>query len=198
LKAAVQAQPQSFFLNFALGQRLAETGSVREGIDHLEKAVELFPTYAGRQSPYAILAILYRQEERTGDELRVRSSWWNQSPMFMENALRLAELLEMKGDRSEALSVLEEAMYVDPFSQDAHLKLGSLYMESGNPEKAVREFRALLGLDPTNKAEAHFQLANALYQSGSQVAAKREVLLALENAPGWEQAQRLLLELVRQ
>jgi tetratricopeptide (TPR) repeat protein len=198
LKAAVRAQPENFFLNLALGRRLAETGAVSDGVQYLEKAVELFPSFVGQQSPYAVLAILYRKQERIEDEIRIRRSWWHQSPLFVDNALRLAELLEDSGELVEACSILEEAMYVDPLSEDAHRRLGSLYLALGEPKKAAGEFLALLGLNPTNRAEAHYHLADALYQSGSHIAAKREVLLALEKAPGWEQAQQLLLEIVRQ
>jgi len=118
--------------------------------------------------------------------------------LYIDNALRLAEILEASGRSTEAARLLEDAMYVDPFSNEAHTRLGHLYLEQGDADKAVREFRAVLGLNPPNKAQAHFQLANALARSGERDAAKREILLALENAPGWEEAQRLLLELVRQ
>lgn len=198
LKEAVKAHPENYFLNFALGHKLAESGSTSEAIVYLRRAVELFPSLAGVDSPYAVLAVLYRKNDRREEEIKIRSEWWERAPLYIDNALRLAEILEASGRSTEAARLLEDAMYVDPFSNEAHTRLGHLYLEQGDADKAVREFRAVLGLNPPNKAQAHFQLANALARSGERDAAKREILLALENAPGWEEAQRLLLELVRQ
>jgi Tfp pilus assembly protein PilF len=53
----------------------------------------------------------------------------------------------------------------------------------------------VLALAPANVAEARYQLALALYQSGDPAAARREVLRALELAPAFEQAQDLLLRI---
>jgi hypothetical protein len=53
-------------------------------------------------------------------------------------------------------------------------------------------------LEPRDRAEAHFSLARALLGAGERERARREVLLSLEIAPGYEEAQRLLLEVVRQ
>ncbi len=198
LKAAASAEPQNYFLNFSLGRTLAESGPAAEAIDYLRRAIELFPSSAGRESPYPILAALYRQEDRLEEEMAIRRDWWRRAPLFVDNALRLAELLEGSSRSEEARSLLQETMYVDPFSEEAHTRLGHLYLELGEPKMAAREFQAVVELKPANQAEAHYQLADALYRSGAREAAKREVLIALESAPGWEQAQKLLLELVRQ
>jgi tetratricopeptide (TPR) repeat protein len=164
---------------------------------YLKKAIELFPSLAGKESPFSTLAELYRQEGQIEEELEIRREWWSRTPLFIDNSIRLAELLEASGRTGDAKTLLEEAMYLDPFSREAHTKLGRLYMKLEEPDKAVREYEAVLSLKPTNQAEAHFQLADALYHAGARDAAKRQVLLALENAPGWERAQRLLLELVQ-
>lgn len=60
---------------------------------------------------------------------------------------------------------------------------------------AVRERRAVLALDPVDRAEARYQLARAYFEAGDGASARREVLRALEEAPSFEQAQRLLLEI---
>jgi hypothetical protein len=62
----------------------------------------------------------------------------------------------------------------------------------------VRERRAVVALDPVDRAEARYQLAKALAAAGDRASARREVLLALEEAPSFEQAQTLLLDLQRE
>ena len=71
-------------------------------------------------------------------------------------------------------------------------------MDLNNSETAVREFKVLLALNPVDRADAHYSLATALSQTGETSEARKQVLLSLEIAPGFDDAQRLLLELVRQ
>jgi cellulose synthase operon protein C len=59
----------------------------------------------------------------------------------------------------------------------------------------VRERRAILALDPVNRADAHYHLAVALLAAGDRAEARREVLRALEIAPNFADAQDLLLRL---
>ena len=53
----------------------------------------------------------------------------------------------------------------------------------------------MLQLDPTDPAEVHYQLARNLNRQGDGGAARRHVLKALEEAPRYRDAHRLLLEL---
>jgi uncharacterized protein HemY len=51
-------------------------------------------------------------------------------------------------------------------------------------------------LDPADAAQVHYQLARLLHARGNAEAeAKRHVLQALEEAPRFREAQRLLLQL---
>ncbi len=66
----------------------------------------------------------------------------------------------------------------------------------GKTSDAIDAYRKLLLLDPPDAAEAHFQLARLLHaKGGSESEAKRHVLQALEDAPRFRDAQRLLLEI---
>ena len=60
---------------------------------------------------------------------------------------------------------------------------------------AIAAYRALIGLNASDPAGAHFDLARALLASGIEQEAKREVLRALEIAPSFIKAQELLLKL---
>ena len=54
---------------------------------------------------------------------------------------------------------------------------------------------AVVALNPVDKAEAWYQLALAHRAAGSSQDARRSVLRALEDAPHFERAQELLLQL---
>jgi Flp pilus assembly protein TadD len=76
-----------------------------------------------------------------------------------------------------------------------HKLAGDVYLEQGNAADAAREFRIVVALNPTDMAEAHYDLARALDTMGNRRDARREVLRSLEIAPGFEKAQVLLLKL---
>jgi len=62
-------------------------------------------------------------------------------------------------------------------------------------QTAIPAYRALLELDPPDPAEVHYHLARLLHQAGSSGEARRQVLQALEEAPRYRDALRLLLKI---
>ena len=54
----------------------------------------------------------------------------------------------------------------------------------------------MLALGPVDKAAAYTDLGESYLKGGKRADAKKQVLLALEIAPGYERAQDLLLKLV--
>jgi tetratricopeptide (TPR) repeat protein len=113
---------------------------------------------------------------------------------FAENLAAATAMLEL-GDRTGALAALDRAVWINPFDPDAHLKLAELAAALADRKIAIRERRALLALDPTDRVEALYQLALAYADSGDLASARREVLRALEQAPNYSKAQDLLLRL---
>ena len=65
----------------------------------------------------------------------------------------------------------------------------------GRDPQAIQAYRTLLLLDPPDPAEMHYQLARLLHKTGDP-GAKRQVLQALEEAPRFRDAHRLLLRMV--
>src|SRR5262249_40394569 len=106
----------------------------------------------------------------------------------------LAKHLAEAGKKKEAAAVLDRLNFVYPMVEKAHQELGALWLESGNAAGAVREFGAVAAYKPTDPAQAHYNLASA-YRANHQIEqAKDELVAALEVAPGFRQAQKMLLE----
>ncbi|TDI11594.1 MAG: tetratricopeptide repeat protein [Acidobacteria bacterium] len=198
LLQAWQAAPENYFLNLRLGTQLKTAGRQQEAIPYLEKALEILPTQAARGSPYDILTQIYEETGEVDKLVEVRQRWWRAAPLFPENAHRIASLLSDRDQPQEAAKYLEEVMYVDPLQPETHQKLGDLYLQFSETEKAVREYTVFLSLSPVDGAAAHYRLAQALFESGDRQGARNHVLLSLEIAPAYPEAQRLLLKLVRQ
>jgi len=198
LLQAWQAAPENYFLNLRLGTRLKSVGRQEEAVPYLEKALEILPTQAARGSPYDILTQIYEETGQVDKLVEVRQRWWRAAPQFAENAHRIASLLSDRDQPQEAAKYLEEVMYVDPLHPETHQKLGDLYLQFSETEKAVREYTVFLSLSPVDGAAAHYRLAQALFESGDRQGARNHVLLSLEIAPAYPEAQKLLLKLVRQ
>ena len=78
---------------------------------------------------------------------------------------------------------------------DQHQRLGALWVDAGNLAGAIREFRAVVAHNPIDPARSHYDLARAYQLNHEPEQAKDELLAALETAPGYRPAQKLLLEL---
>jgi len=86
---------------------------------------------------------------------------------------------------------------VDPLDEAVHGELGDLLMADGRAAEALREYSVALALDPHDKATAYYRLATAHNALGDRAASQDQLLMALDVAPNYRPAQRLLLELMR-
>lgn len=177
------------------GRALLTEGKVDEAIEELKKAKEMFPEYAQSDGPYALLAQAYQMKnDKRAAAAELQAMTAINEEAFAENMAAAAAMLEL-GDRAGALAALDRAVWINPFDRDAHLKLAELAAQVSERRIAIRERRALLALDPTDRVEALYQLALAYADAGDLVSARREVLRALEQAPNYSKAQDLLLRI---
>jgi tetratricopeptide (TPR) repeat protein len=109
--------------------------------------------------------------------------------------VKLGALLDGLGDAPGAAAALDRAIYIYPYDRELHEHLATLYARSADREGVVRARRALVALNPVDKAAAHYELAEALLSAGDRAGARTEVLRALETAPNYPEAQALLLRL---
>ena len=114
------------------------------------------------------------------------------SPTTLGN---LASLEQKAGDAHSAAATLKALNYIYPESENPHRQLGALWLAERNYPGAEREYGAVLALHPLDKASAEFDLAQAYWAAGDKTKAEDSLLLALETAPGFRPAQKLLLEI---
>jgi tetratricopeptide (TPR) repeat protein len=156
---------------------------------------DYYPDYVEEHSVYEMLAQAYIGK---GDkpaaiaELERYVKAGGRNPDGLQQA---AKLLQEAGNTKEAAAVLERLNYIYPMVNAAHESLGDLWFAQGNAAGAVREFAAVVAHNPVDPAKAHYDLARAYHLNHQNEQAKDELLSALETAPGYRQAQKLLLEL---
>jgi tetratricopeptide (TPR) repeat protein len=109
---------------------------------------------------------------------------------------RLGELQKAAGQNAEAAATLERLIYIYPVhDENLHRQLGDLLLALKQYDAAIREYNALIASNPSDKAGAQYDLAQAYFAANEKDKAQESVLAALEVAPGYRPAQKLLLEL---
>jgi cellulose synthase operon protein C len=154
-----------------------------------------FPDYVEDHNAYEALAAAYLEKNNKPAAVAELERYVKVGGRNPETLKKTANLLREAGKAKEAAAVLDRLNYIYPMDAAAHQTLGDLWLEQGNAAGAIREFRAVVAYKPIDPAKAHYDLARAYRQSHQIEQAKDELLAALENAPGYRQAQKMLLEL---
>ena len=193
---AIEAlEDRSWAQQVQLGRALMRRGDTLSAVEPLERARSLLPEYGGADGPYPLLAralIVSGNQKRAAEVL---STMVSLGDVPYEVHVSLADLLLQTGDTAGAANALESAMFMNPYEIPQHERLAALYSRQGDLRKVVRERAAVVALNPVDKAEAWYQLALAHRAAGSMREARHSVLRALEDAPHFERAQELLLQL---
>lgn len=156
---------------------------------------DLYPDYVEAGSAYELLAEAHLALGRKADaaaELERYAAAGGREPALIK---KLAALLEELGRPKDAARAWQRLNWIYPHDEELHRKLGELLLAQGDAAGAIRELRAVIALNPQDPAAAHFHLACAYRKADRLTEAAEEVLLALEAAPGYRPAQKLLLEL---
>ena len=158
--------------------------------------VEMYPEYVGDASAYELIAVAAKAQGNTSRESEILAAYMHHGGQQPDLLKRLSSLQEAAGQHAESAATLERLNYVYPVKdEELHQRLGDLLYAQKQFAKAIREYNALVASRPVDKAGAEFKLAQAYMAAGQKDKAQESVLAALETAPGYRPAQKLLLEL---
>ena len=179
-------------------RNLAEEAKAKQN-DYIVKVapdiLNLYPEYVGDASAYSYLAAAQLAKlDKAGATATLTEyrKMGGESPDLLH---QLATLEEEQGDKTAAAATLDGINYIYPEDEGLHRHLGELYLAQNNNTGAIREFTAVLALKPLDKATAEFNLAQAYFAQGDKAKAEESVLAALEVAPGYRPAQKLLVQI---
>jgi tetratricopeptide (TPR) repeat protein len=156
---------------------------------------DMYSDYVEAGSVYEVLSRAYlakNDKTKAMEQLKRYSDVGGRDPVLLD---QLADLQIEAGNKRGAVTTLERVNFIYLRDDKGHQKLGDLDMELGNTAGAIREYGAVLALKPVDQAGAHFQLAKAFQAAKRPAEAREEVFSALESAPSYKPAQKLLLEL---
>jgi tetratricopeptide (TPR) repeat protein len=157
---------------------------------------DMYPDYVENHSVYEALASAYTAKGNKPAAIGELERYAKIGGRDPESLKLLAKQLEEAGRKKDAADVLNRLNFIYPMDNGAHRTLGALWLEQGNHAGAIREFQAVLAHIPViDPAQSHYDLARAYNANHQPDQAKEETLAALEAAPGFRPAQKLLLEL---
>ncbi len=194
LQKLLEKNPDDFFLNMRMGALLQKEGSNAAAEVYLKKAQKIFPQFVAPGNTYQSLGQMYLESKRVDEALAEFVAWSRQDGEATIPLLKAAEIYSGRKDWDSVAHTLKLSVYINPYDQDAQKKLGDAAMDSRRWPDAIAAYRVLIGLNPTDPAGTHYDLARALFASGDKQQAKREVLRSLENSPAYREAQELLLK----
>jgi tetratricopeptide (TPR) repeat protein len=157
---------------------------------------QLYPQDGGETNPYVLLAKIHREKGDLAAErqaLEKLASLTSSAPDVFD---RLCELAIKADDWPAAKKAVLQALAVNPLSPAVQRHAAVVSAKLNDKDLAVASYRALLLLGTIDAADTHYQLATFLHQQGDLAEAKRHTLLALEEAPRFRAAQKLLLQIV--
>jgi tetratricopeptide (TPR) repeat protein len=177
---------QSYLREKAWNEALVPAGRLRK----------LFPEYVGPGNGYAALARAHRELDNVAAEHEALEAWAAEDSAAVDAYQRLMQLAEADGDWDAVAENARRMLAVDPLRPAPHRYLAQAAEQLDTPHDAIAAYRALLQFESSDPVDAHYRLANLLHDTGQPDAARREVLMALEDAPRFLEAHQLLLELV--
>jgi tetratricopeptide (TPR) repeat protein len=125
--------------HFNLGLMLAIQNKMTEALAEFHKEEEIAPEDSRTYLAAAALANMHGQKDSAAEEWR---RLLKVDPQNHDAALNLGQILSQEGKYTEAVDVLEGAVKADAESPSLQFALGSAYLKSGQPEKALPHIRA--------------------------------------------------------
>ena len=108
---------------------------------------------------------------------------------------RLMEIEQQQQRWPDVIKWADELLAVNPFLSDIHRNRAEAASSAGNPAVSADSWKALLSLNPIDPAEAHLKYAQARAANGQSELAERHALMAIEEAPRYQEALRFYASL---
>ena len=159
------------------------------------EVVQLYPQYIYAANAYQFIAEADLAKDNKQAAAAILTDYEKMGGRDPDLLKKLASLEEALGSPKEAAATLERINYIYPEDPQLHERLGKLWLAQQNYPGAIREYSAVVALHPLDKASAEFNLAQAYFDAGQKDKAEDNLLQALEAAPDFRPAQKLLLQI---
>ena len=213
LKKVIEAKPDFARAHRALGQILLDRGSTEDAKREFARAIELDPKLTGVRLYHASALIKTGENQKAVDNLRAAIELGEASALVyallgvaeerlgkpdeafadysraieMDKTIATARegrarVYEARGELAKAIEDYAIAYRAQP-SQDAAIKLASLYTRVGKPEAALQIYRFLITERP-NDYLMRAEVARLMNENGQAEAAMKEIAGLVTLSPG--------------
>ncbi len=179
------------------GFQAADNGDWDAALTAATTAVDSVPEYVADGNAYLLKAKAHDELEQADQAVDTLEIYWSRGGHDAGALKSLARRLDERGRKADAIDVLDDLLGVVPLDSELHVQLGDWLMDESRATEALREYQAVLALNPHDQAGAHYRLATAYRQLENADKTREHLLYALEIAPHYREAQQLLLEIAR-
>jgi cellulose synthase operon protein C len=160
-----------------------------------EEVRQLYPDYVYPANPYEFMAQADLAKGNKPAAIAILTDYEKMGGRNPQALKQLASLEEELSKPTDAAATLDRLNYIFPVDEELHRHLGDLWFAQNNFKGAIREYAAVLAMQPLDKASAQYNLARAYFAAGQKDMAEEHLLASLEAAPSFRPAQKLLLQL---
>ena len=169
-KEILNLDPDSAEACVLAGEALDAMQNTTGAIEQFRLAIKANPRLLGVHFGLGYLLWTQKDYDEASKEFQAELAI---NPDYGQALLYLGDIY-VKGNRfAEALPLLERAVKELPTEALAHLDLGIVMSETGQPDNALRELNQAAQLDPTN-ADAHWRLSRIYRSRGETQRANEE------------------------
>lgn len=189
------AHPNNYFALQMAAKLFISREEWDAAIPPLEQLIDHFPQERGSNSALRLLARVYRETGDEEQELKLLRQVVREQGNALDEVSRLIELEAEAEDWEGLAETARRGLAINPLRPVVQQALADAADHLNRPTDAIAAYRALLQLDPIDPAGMHYELAEQYVNLGKRKLGKRQVLLALEQAPRYRQALALLKQL---
>jgi len=189
LKKSLQAKPDQYDAQLALGETLFDLGQTDASIAAFRQAIALKP---GMDAPHGKLGGALLSQDKIHDaqaELRAAIQLEPNVALYHNN---LGVCLAKQNLEEEAMKEYRRAIELDPKLDKAHFNLANSLLRENRIDEAIAEFRKTLEAAPDHPY-AHFNIGHILYQRGEIEDSIRELREQMQRHPQFAEAYSFLV-----
>ncbi|MEZ6088317.1 MAG: tetratricopeptide repeat protein [Pirellulaceae bacterium] len=187
--------PTPFDQQIQLASEAIRERNWEQAIEGLESVAAWFDDETVPIQVLSMQARVYREQQADEQERAVLKRIAERTSDAVDAYRRLIDLSKQAEQWDEVAKYAAQYSSVNPLHPDLQQTIAESADKLEQHEASARARQALLEMNPVDPAGLHFQLAQSLLAIDDQPAALRHVLLALEIAPRYRDAHRLLLRL---
>jgi hypothetical protein len=191
----LEDDPKNIIAMQRLARQLLAEKKYKEALAAAERLKKLYPDYVGPENTNVIIAVAQHELGNIAGEKQALEELAAGDGDAGDAFVRLIELGEELGDWQCVADNALRLLALNPLTIAPHRSLAQAAEKLGQRDEAILSYRALLTFETADPVHAHFRLASLLREEGKFDDAKRQVLMALDEAPRYRDAHQLLLEL---